>query len=230
MSVKSYVDEVIDQPPGVEVPPSTRPAPANASTARRWAQELALVAVFVFVYEWLRHGMIQSGAEATAHALSIVRIESDLGLFHEQAIQSWFLHFPDIVRGFNLYYGGTHFVVPVVALLWLALRHPERYGRARNLLGVTTGVAFVIFWRFPVAPPRLLPSKYGIIDTLVTMGNSGRAESRLIDSAGDVYAAMPSLHVAWAIWCTIVLYPVVQSRVVRVLLIAYPVVTTVVWW
>jgi hypothetical protein len=213
MSVKSYVDEVIDQPPGVEVPPSTRPAPANASTARRWAQELALVAVFVFVYEWLRHGMIQSGAEATAHALSIVRIESDLGLFHEQAIQSWFLHFPDIVRGFNLYYGGTHFVVPVVALLWLALRHPERYGR-----------------RFPVAPPRLLPSKYGIIDTLVTMGNSGRAESRLIDSAGDVYAAMPSLHVAWAIWCTIVLYPVVQSRVVRVLLIAYPVVTTVVWW
>jgi hypothetical protein len=79
-----------------------------------------------------------------------------------------------------------------------------------------------------VAPPRLLPSHFGIIDTLVTFHQSGHLEHSLIDSAGDIYAALPSLHVAWALWCTLVLYPVVRHRSVRVVLVAYPILTTLV--
>jgi hypothetical protein len=172
--------------------------------------------------------MVQDGAQAAAHALAVVRVESAVGLFHEAALQGLFLHLPALVTGCNLYYGGTHFVVPIGALVWLAVRHPERYARARTALAATTAAAFGVFWVFPVAPPRLLPARYGIVDTLVTFHQSGHLEHSLVDSAGDVYAAMPSLHVAWALWCTLALYPVIRHRALRALVVAYPVVTTLV--
>jgi PAP2 superfamily protein len=213
--------------------PTTSPAPEVGGRPvgrrlNRVAKETVIVLALVGVYELLRTDMVQDGSQATAHALSVVRVESALGLFHEVGLQRLFLRVPDLVKACNLYYGGTHFVVPTAALIWLALRHPGRYARARTALGATSAVAFAIFWVFPVAPPRLLPARYGIIDTLVTFHQSGHLEHSLVDSAGDIYAAMPSLHVAWALWCTLVLYPVVRHQLVRILLVAYPLVTTVV--
>ncbi len=126
-----------------------------------------------------------------------------------------------------MYYGGTHFLVPAAALAWLLLRHPERYARARTALAATTAVGFVCFWLFPVAPPRLLPGSFGMVDTMRATG-SGPVETTLISTAGDQYASMPSLHVAWAVWCALALYPAVRHRVLRVLVAAYPVMTTLV--
>jgi hypothetical protein len=189
---------------------------------------MALVIVFSAAYELLRTDMVQDGVAAAQHALAIVNLESAVGLFREQALQQVFLRAPDLVKVCNFYYGATHFVVPAAALIWLAVRHPDRYARARTTLGITTGVAFVVFWLYPVAPPRLLPPRFGIIDTLVTFQQSGHLEHTLVDSAGDVYAATPSLHVAWALWCALVLYPVVRHLALKVVLMAYPVATTVV--
>jgi hypothetical protein len=197
-------------------------------TSAQIFRELLIVGAFCTLYEILRTDVVQDGAQAAAHSLSVVHLETQLGIFHEAAIQGLFLRVPDVVKFFNLYYGGTHFLVPAIALSWLVLRHRESYARARTALAVSTGVGFLIFWLFPVAPPRLLPSRFGIIDTLVTFHQSGHLEHSLIDSAGDIYAALPSLHVAWALWCTLVLYPVVRRRSVRVVLVAYPILTTLV--
>jgi membrane-associated phospholipid phosphatase len=142
-------------------------------------------------------------------------------------VQAVFIKWDTITDAFNLYYGGTHFLVPAAALIWLFLRHPERYARARTALAVTTAVGFFCFWLYPVAPPRLLPGSFGIADTLRDVG-PGHVESALITTAGDQYASMPSLHVAWAVWCALALYPVVRHRVPRVLVAAYPVMTTLV--
>jgi len=195
---------------------------------RRLARELAFAAVFGVIYEELRDHMVQAGSVAASHSLSIVSAERDLGLFREQAVQASFLKADSVMDAFNAYYGGTHFLVPAGALIWLILRHPGRYARSRTALAVTTGLAFVCFWLFPVAPPRLLPGRFGIVDTLTAIGNSGHVETTLINSAGDQYAAMPSLHVAWAIWCALALYPVVRRRALRMLVVAYPVMTTLV--
>jgi membrane-associated phospholipid phosphatase len=111
-------------------------------------------------------------------------------------------------------------------LAWLWFRHPAHYARARTALAAVTGLAFIVFWLFPVAPPRLLPARFGIIDTLVA--GSGHPESALISAAGDQYASMPSVHVAWAVWCAMAIYPVARHWAVRVLAIAYPLVTTLV--
>jgi len=76
--------------------------------------------------------------------------------------------------------------------------------------------------------PRLLPSRFGIVDTLRATGHSGHVETTLLNTAGDQYASMPSLHVAWAVWCALALYPVVRRRALRALVVAYPVMTTLV--
>lgn len=171
--------------------------------------------------------MVQSAQVATHHALTVVHMEQDLGLFWEKQLQTVILHWPWLFHVINPYYGGTHFLVPAVALIWLAVRHPERYYRARNLLAVTTAGAFTFFWLCPVAPPRLLPPRYGIVDTLRHL-SGGHVEIQLIDRAGDAYAAMPSLHCAWALWCTLALYPVLRTRWARAIIVAYPLVTLMV--
>ena len=184
------------------------------------------MAVFLAVYEEIRWHMVQAGGAAASHALSVVSAERALGLFHERAVQAVFTPWDSITDTFNAYYGGTHFLVPAI-LAWLILRHPERYARARTALAVMTAVAFVCFWLYPVAPPRLLPASFGFVDTLRD-GASGHLEGSLINTAGDQYASMPSLHVAWAVWCALALYPMFRHWALRALVVAYPVMTTLV--
>jgi hypothetical protein len=203
-------------------------AEPRAVTKVNPVRELLLVAALAVIYEGLRSHLVLAGAVAARHALNVVSLEKAVGLFHEGALQRVFLHLPGVMRVFNLYYGGSHFLVPAAALIWLAVRHPERYARARTTLAVLTGLGFLLFWLYPVAPPRLLPARFKIVDTLLMFGHAGHVENTLINRAGDIYASMPSLHVAWALWCTLALYPVIRHRWLRVLAIAYPLMTTLV--
>ncbi len=79
-----------------------------------------------------------------------------------------------------------------------------------------------------MAPPRLLPAHFGIVDMLTTPDGSGHFETALISAAGDQYASMPSLHEAWAVWCALAVYPVARHWALRVLAVAYPLVTALV--
>src|SRR5690242_19194238 len=200
---------------------------ASRAGWRRMAGELTLVAVFLLVYEEIRWHMVQAGGAAASHALSVVSAERVLGLFHERAVQALFTPLDSVTDTLNAYYGGTHFLVPAAILAWLVLRHPERYARARTALAVMTAAAFVCFWLYPVAPPRLLPAGFGFVDTLRD-GASGHLEGSLINTAGDQYASMPSLHVSWAVWCALALYPMFRHWALRALVVAYPVMTTLV--
>jgi membrane-associated phospholipid phosphatase len=194
----------------------------------RLARETFLIAAFAVIYEEIRDHMAQAGGAAAGHALLVVAAEKALGLFREHAVQSAIIGNDTVTDAFNAYYGGTHFLIPALVLAWLFFRHPAHYARARTALAVITGLAFVCFWVFPVAPPRLLPARFGIVDTLVAPGGSGHLESVLISTAGDKYASMPSLHVAWAVWCALALYPVVRHWALRALAVAYPLMTTLV--
>ena len=197
-------------------------------TWSRLIRELLLIATFAVIYEEIRGHLVQAGAAAASHALMTVSAEQHLGLFQEKAVQDVFVSHDTVTDAFNAYYGGTHFLIPVLVLAWLLFRHPAHYGRARTALAATTGLAFIVFWLFPVAPPRLLPAHFGIVDTLVTPDGSGHLDSVLISTAGDQYASMPSVHVAWAVWCTLAVYPVLRHWALRALAIAYPLLTTLV--
>jgi F0F1-type ATP synthase assembly protein I len=131
-----------------------------------------IVAVLRGAYEGIREFMVQAGGAAASHALSVVSAERALGLFHEQAVQAVFVRWDTVTDAFDACYGGTHFLVPAVALVWLFLRHPERYARARTTLAVTTAVAFVCFWLYPVLRHwalRAVVVAYPVMTTLVVV-------------------------------------------------------------
>ena len=203
-------------------------SPLAVGTRRRLIREIFLLAAFAVLYEEIRGHMAQAGGAAASHALLIVDAEKALGLFREHAVQSAIIGNDTVTDAFNAYYGGTHFLIPALVLVWLFIRHPAHYARARTALAVTTGLGFLCFWLFPVAPPRLLPARFGIIDTRVAPDGSGHVDSTLINAAGDKYASMPSLHVAWAVWCALALYPVARHWALRALAVAYPLMTTLV--
>ena len=188
------------------------------------ARELAFVLAFYWLYEYIRGLVVQSGSVATDNANWLIDLEQRLGLLWEQDLQSIFIDVHPLIRSFTLYYGGTHFLVPIATLLWVAVRHPGDYPRVRNLLAVTTAIGFAIFSVLPMAPPRLMPERLGIIDTIRHL-DGVRVASELMDRAGNAYAAMPSLHMAWAVWTPLAVYPLVKSRWAKVLVVAYPIFT-----
>ena len=182
------------------------------------------MAIFAYLYELIRANVVQSGAIATEHALWVVDVERALGMFVERGIQDAFISWHWLIQGFNLYYGGTHFLVPIAVLVWLAIRHPPEYLKARTVLAVTTAIGFVCFWLFPVAPPRLLPLHFGFVDTIRHLGGT-QVQNTMMDRAGNAYAALPSLHMAWAVWVTVALYPLLKHRWSRVVVVVYPILT-----
>ena len=97
-------------------------------------------------------------------------MERAVHLFHEARVQSWFLHWSPIVRVWNVYYGGLHFAVPIVALLVLWRRDRARYRFFRNVFGWMLLLGLVGFAVYPVTPPRLLARSYRFVDTGATVG------------------------------------------------------------
>lgn len=212
----------------------------------RWWREVLLILAFYSVYSIVRN---QFGSAAVPvvrayhHALDVITFEEALGLFHERTIQHWFLSWSWFIRFWNIYYGTFHFIVTAGALVACFRLRPTRYGLWRNTLGATTGLALIGFSLFPLMPPRLLNSPteygagvpgnpgayatkdYGFHDTLEEVGGLWSFDSGTMKTLSNQYAAMPSLHCAWATWCTLVLWPLSKRRWARALLVLYPVAT-----
>jgi hypothetical protein len=200
--------------------------PVNPATRRlRWWKEVLAVVAFDAVYEWTSSKAAGAHAVAGNHAQQIVHAERSVGIFREQAIQHWFLPHRLLIETSDLFYSTVHFVLPVVTLVWLFRRFPERYIRWRNTLAWMTALGLIGFITYPLLPPRFLPSSFGFVDTLNVIGGIGSWDSALMKDAGNLYAAMPSLHIAWALWCVFALLPVVRRRWIKALLILHPVVT-----
>jgi hypothetical protein len=218
---------------------SAAPPRAAPDSGLRWWKELLFVGCFYGVYTFIRDqfGSASVGAVHALHnAEKVIRLERALGIFHEQAIQHWFLSWPWLVRLMNVYYGSLHFVVPIVVLIVLFRRWPADYRLWRNTLAATTGLALIGFSLFPLMPPRLLCDcaygagpgfHYGFVDTLVRYGGSWSFDSGAMKDVSNQYAAMPSLHVAWALWCACVLVPRLRPTWAKALAVLYPTITVV---
>ncbi len=213
---------------------------ATAPGRLRWWKEVLYAGAFYLVYSFIRN-RFGSAAVSPSHAFGnarlVVDVERALGLFLEPHVQSAFLGWVHFIRFWNVFYGTFHFIVTAVALIVLFRRQKDRYPLWRNTLAFTTGVALVGFALFPLMPPRLLneggpyggaeyaTEDYHIVDTLADVGGLWSFDSGTMKSISNQYAAMPSLHCAWALWCTLVLVPMTRRRWLRALEIAYPALT-----
>jgi hypothetical protein len=201
---------------------------ARRGRGPRWWREILYGAVFYALYSVVRDIRGTKPVtvfQAYTNARRIIRLERFVGIFHEQAVQSWFLGWHWTVRILDDFYGSMHFVVTVGALLYLYFRRRSSYALWRNVLAVTTALALIGFAFFPLMPPRLLPPPYHYVDTLKTIGGLWSFNSGPVNAVSNQYAAMPSLHFAWATWCALAVAPAFKHRLTQALVFLYPAVT-----
>jgi len=193
-----------------------------------WWREIFYVLVLYGIYSVVRNvqGSVLSVTTANDNALDIVELQKTLHIFNEQAIQEFFLPNDGFIKALNIYYGTAHFVVTIGVLFWLFHLKTERYHRYRNIIFATTGLALIGYMSYPLTPPRLLPASYGFVDTLRTIGGTWSFDNDAVENVSNQYAAMPSLHVGWALWCAFAVAPTLRNWVLRAGVFLYPALTT----
>lgn len=193
----------------------------------KWWREVLYIIGFYCLYSLGRNlqGSVLSVETAERNALRIIDWERALHAFGEERIQQLFLPHEWFIKFLNVWYGTAHFVVTIGVLLWLFRLQTDRYRQWRNVLLTTTGVALLGYMMFPLAPPRLLPLEYGFVDTLQTVGGLWDFDDGPVAKASNQYAAMPSLHVGWALWSAAAIMPVLRHSWSRVLITIYPALT-----
>lgn len=210
--------------------------PGTATASRlRWYREVGAVLGFYVVYSMIRN-LFGSNAVAPSsalrNALRVIAVERHVGGFVEADIQRFFLEWSTpFIRFWNLYYGTLHFVVTAGVMVWLFRRHPDIYPRWRNGLAAMTGLALAGFSLFPLMPPRLLADSgiygggdlrfSGFVDTLHQFPTLWSFNSGTMQSVSNQYAAMPSLHIGWSLWCVAATLPFIRPLWGRVLVSLY---------
>jgi PAP2 superfamily len=188
----------------------------------RWWQELLFIGGSYFLYTLTRNSVPAHEMLAMHRASDLLRVEQLLHIDVERSANAAFSHVTWLAVGANYYYATLHFGMTIGVLLWLYLRHPHRYRGVRTALYVTNLVALAGFWLFPLAPPRMLG---GYVDTIVKFHTWGSWGSGDVADMSNQFAAMPSLHIGWALWCGITLWRLAPRRSVRILGLCYPLVT-----
>jgi hypothetical protein len=196
-----------------------------------WVEVLAILGYYL-VYSAVRNASNAKPAEAFEHAKQIMDLEHHLGIFHEATFQEWALHFKPLIITANYLYGSLHFIVTIGVGIWLFRKFSDDYPRFRNTLAITTAIALVGFYLYPLMPPRLLHVEghldLGFVDTLQQYPTFWSFNSGQMSKISNQYAAMPSVHIAWATWCALALVPRLKSTGAKILAASYPFVTLVV--
>jgi hypothetical protein len=191
-----------------------------------WWVEIAVVVGFYLAYASTRAFAPGTPRAARANAGRLLEVELWSGLHPELWLNHLLAPVDWLSALAGYYYLTLHFAVTVAALALLYVRRPHLYAHARTSLVLASAVALLAFWFLPVAPPRM--AEPGIHDLVVQHNVFGAADAQRGQSPFEnVYAAMPSLHVGWALWVALVARRSLPPRYGRWAWL-YPVTTTLV--
>lgn len=180
------------------------------------------MACLLWVYDAVTNLAPLQVGPALSHGRAILHLEQRLGMAPERALDGWLASHHKLGLILSDYYDNAHFVVTLGLLGWLWWRRSESYRPLRSALVLINLLAFVVFWLFPVAPPRMLD---GFVDVVASTHAIGSWHTGSLASQANQLAAMPSLHIAWAAWCGVVLWRALRRPWARVAAVAYPLMT-----
>ena len=165
-----------------------------------------------------RAGAASAGMQ---NAVQVDAISRQLGGGIARDMNLWLLAHPIPGTVAAWYYIVLQGAVTAIIGLLLIWRRVPSFPLHRNAIIAVNLIGLVVFWLYPVAPPRMLPGYHDITGTTVPLF------SKLLEGkAADQFAATPSLHVAWAIWAAIALGALFwRHPVLRVVVWLYPVAT-----
>jgi membrane-associated phospholipid phosphatase len=185
-----------------------------------WMQFVVFWA-FNLSYEGSR-GLSDGAREAAlANGLRVIDSEKQLGLYWELDLQHWVLHeAPEFMLGIaNWTYFNCQFTISFGFLLWVYFRRNYAFYFARNVILCADFIGLIGYVAIPTAPPRLYP-QLGFIDTLT--GEALSHQTGIIAAFANQYAAMPSLHTAYALTVGTTGVLVCRSLLAKVVWFCYP--------
>ncbi|WP_051684276.1 phosphatase PAP2 family protein [Blastococcus sp. URHD0036] len=215
--------------------PETAPGVAPARRARLlrrptglpwWFEFVLLYGLYKF-YSHVRNGVGEVHDRAYANADWILRFEDATFLAWERWLNDWAQGSDLFAAVMALQYATWHLYLTAAVLIWLYRYRRAAYRVASTIWMATTFFALVGFYLLPTAPPRLMQGE-GFVDVMRQTSSWGwwpTSGSPAANSISNQFAAMPSLHCAWAAWCGIVVFLLVRRTWVRVLAVLYPLMT-----
>jgi hypothetical protein len=179
-----------------------------------------------WLYRLVRGEVYGEPGVAFAHAADVVRLERSLHLFVEQPIQAWSMRTEAVNDVASWMYINTHFVVTTVTLAFVYLRRNEHFYFVRNMFMVAMGLALAGYVAFPTAPPRMLPA-LGFQDSVANFTHV--TDNASVNALYNPYAAVPSMHVGFALMLSLSMIRMARHWWVRALWVPYaPLLTFVV--
>ena len=182
-----------------------------------------------FGFLWLGYSTVRritadSTKIAAENAVNLVKFQDWMGFPNEATLQGWFIDSEVLIKIANTFYFVMHFPSMIVFLVWVMVRKIEWMPQVRASLCLATFSGLIIHLLFPLMPPRLMVS-YGFIDTAKVFGPD--PYSLGIAKAANEFAAMPSLHVGWALLIALAAIRILKTPA-RWLMLLHPILTTIV--
>jgi hypothetical protein len=186
------------------------------------ARQVLLFALAYYGYRIVR-GTVDDpvgAAVAFKHSREVIGFEQSLGIFVEPKIQAWVSGSRAVTDVVSWMYLNAQFTVTMAALVYIYLRHNSSFYFVRNMFAVAMWTANVGFMLFPAAPPRFFP-EWGFTDSVASLTHVSH-DSVAVNSLVNQYAAIPSMHVAFALMIAVPLARLSKHRVTRVVWAVYP--------
>jgi hypothetical protein len=201
--------------------------PVIAAFVRRRAplwREAIVIVWLLWIYDAVNNLSPLRITAALDHTRGLLLLEATAHVDVERTLNTFTSAHHLLALVVSDYYDNAHFVVTFAVLAWLWIARPGDYRRWRNVLVVANLIGFVVFWCYPMAPPRMLG---GFVDTVAVSHAIGSWHSGGLAADANQYAAMPSLHTAWAAWSGLAVWATTRRTLVRAVATVYPLLTVV---
>jgi len=187
-------------------------------------RQLLLFAGAYYGYRLVRGAVESQAAAAFQHARNLIDIERSLHVFVEPSVQAWVSGSSFIVDAASWIYLNAQTSVTVTALIWIYLFRNDAFYFVRNMMVIGMAIALVGYIVFPTAPPRFFP-EWGFSDSIADV-TGVPSDSVAVNTFFNPYAAVPSMHVAFALMIGWPLARLVNWRAAKVFWATYPVLVT----
>jgi hypothetical protein len=187
-------------------------------------RQVLLFAGAYYAYRLVRGAVDGRAATAFENARHLIDIERAVGAFVEPSVQAWSSGSSALIEFASWMYVNSHFVITVTTLAWIYLFRNDAFYFVRNMFMVAMGLALVGYLLYPVAPPRFMP-EWGFQDSVANFTGVPN-DSVTVNALYNPFAAVPSMHVAFALMIGLPMAKLVRHRTLKIVWRLYPLLVT----
>jgi hypothetical protein len=191
-------------------------------------RQIALFAGAFVLYDFVR-GLVadDNPYKPFGDAMRIIDAERTLHIFIEPSVQAWAENKHLLINALDWTYLNGHFFITFAALAFIYTRRNDSFYFVRNTFLIAMGIALIGYWLYPTAPPRLMP-EWGFTDTVsqFVTGGSGSVDFGSTKAFLNFYAAVPSMHVCFAVIVGFSMARLVSWRPAKIAWCLYPLLVT----